>query len=879
MLLLDANTDPRLLALQAGGKASHLARLERLGLPVPAWHCLPAEAMEESLRHAGRFEEFRDQVDRFALETPQQVSADLCAILADTPLSPQCEALIEDALPALGPGPWAVRSSGLNEDSPRHSFAGVHDSFLNVTRGRLHECVRRCWMSAFSERALAYRKERRLSFTTTGPAVVLQAMVDAACAGVLFTCDPVSGSSDTWTLQAVKGLGEAYVSGQDEGQGWTLAPDGRILSNPESPLMGELQVKMLHGLSLGASAVSRDPVDIEWAMDRKGDFFLLQVRPVTSGVRRTRGILNVWDNSNIVESYGGLTSPLSFSFARGLYHRVYVRFCREMGVGARELSELEPGLRNMLGLLRGRVHYNLLNWYRLTGILPGYRFNRAFMESMMGVPAQLESDIAERIRPPEFSLGWRASLRKIRTGLRFWVRDLTIDRDVKRFLDGFHRDYDKALDLPFASMDASDALAHYDRIEAQMLDRWDVPIVNDFLCMVHHGFFRNLCKRWLGEEAESLGNDLLASDGHLESAAPMVSLQAIACLFHEDAEAVRLVLETPDLLCREILGRHGKTVLLSHVDGWIRAYGFRCMDEMKLEARDLHLEPERFFQLLRNLLKHPAAPPGDGDSLRTKAQGQARRILTWWQRPVFAWSLSKARQSVRNRENTRFCRTRIYGIARLLLRAVARDFVALGWIECEDDLFWLELSEIRSALEGTLTSHDLQGLVELRKQSYAQWDDDAPPSRFLTRGPVLGATLEDLMPSPAADRSGPEGNLVLVGKGCGPGIVEGIARVVTGPSDDLSLNGEILIASRTDPGWIPLYPAISGLAVERGGLLSHSAVVAREMGLPTVVGVGGLLQTVRTGMRVRLDGTRGTLEILADGPVQGSEGCGQTGHR
>lgn len=865
MLLLNASTDPRLLALQGGGKAFHLARLQRIRLPVPPWQCLPADAMEESLSKAGQLAEFQDLIHGASPDDVPATARRLASILKETPLSADTGRLLEQARAATGNGPWAVRSSGLGEDSARHSFAGVHESFLNVTVHELAERVRDCWISAFSERALSYRQERGIAWSATGPAVIVQAMVDARSAGVIFTCDPVSGDDRTWILQAVQGLGEAYVSGQDEGQGWTLERDGHVLSSPEQPLLSTDTVRALHALAAQAQSSCRDPLDIEWAVSKEGTPYLLQMRPVTTMRSSARGTLNIWDNSNIVESYGGLTSPLSFSFARGLYHRVYVRFCQEMGLGSAELAELEPGLRNMLGLLHGRVHYNLLNWYRLTGILPGYRFNRAFMESMMGVPSRLQAEIADRIRPPGFATGWRATLRKVRTGIRFLVRDATIERDVKRFLVGFHEDYDKALDLPFESMDAEEALAHYDRIERSMLARWDVPIVNDFLCMVHHGLFRNLCQRWLGEEAEMLGNDLLASDGHLESAAPMLRLHAIAQSFLLDAEAVGIILESPDILCREELMREGKTDLLAQVEGWIRAYGFRCMDEMKLEAKDLHLEPERFFPLLRNLLRHPAPLRDEGGSLRARAQESVGQKLSVKRRPLFLWSLSKARQAVRNRENTRFCRTRIYGIARRLLRVVAKDFASRGLIHHEEDLFLLEIQEVRGAIDGTLTCHDLHALVELRRASYARWEKETPPSRFLTRGPVMDSSFDSLLPSrPDASRDEGIREGTLLGQGCGPGVVEGIARVVTGPSDDLTLHGEILIAERTDPGWIPLYPAISGLAIQRGGLLSHSAVVAREMGIPTVVGVDGLLERVHSGMRVRLDGTKGTVEILSE---------------
>ena len=168
-------------------------------------------------------------------------------------------------------------------------------------------------------------------------------------------------------------------------------------------------------------------------------FYLLQARPITTSTKNKDGTLNIWDNSNIIESYGGLTLPLTFTFARYVYHQVYVQFCEILMVPPKEIRNMDYFLKNMLGLFYGRVYYNLLNWYELTSILPGYKYNRSFMETMMGTNKSLEAEIADRIRPP-VSL---SKVTKIFTGIKFLYYHFVIQKNIDQFLQYFQDVYEK----------------------------------------------------------------------------------------------------------------------------------------------------------------------------------------------------------------------------------------------------------------------------------------------------------------------------------------------------------------------------------------------------------------------------------------------------
>ena len=243
----------------------------------------------------------------------------------------------------------------------------------------------------------------------------------------------------------------------------------------------------------------------------------------------------------------------------------------------------------------------------------------------------------------------------------------------------------------------------------------------------------------------------------------------------------------------------------------------------------------------------------------------------------YRFILRHARIAVRDREDLRFLRTNTFGVVRRLFRAMGRNFHKLGVIDDPRDVFYLTMDEMVAYGEGRSLTLDFRPLIQTRKTEFDRYRaTPAPPDRFVTRG-MSGMSFRD--PSILADADILKSELpqstdpnVLLGTACCPGIVEGVVRVVLSPTDAEGLRGEILVTERTDPGWVPLFPSCSGLLIERGSLLSHSALVARELGIPTIVGIsGGLLTRLKTGMKVRMDASRGEIRILPEngGPENG----------
>ncbi|HEY4221648.1 MAG TPA: PEP-utilizing enzyme, partial [Myxococcota bacterium] len=303
---------------------------------------------------------------------------------------------------------------------------------------------------------------------------------------------------------------------------------------------------------------------------------------------------------------------------------------------------------------------------------------------------------------------------------------------------------------------------------------------------------------------------------------------------------------------------------------YVDRFGFRCMNELKLEEPDLHADPSFIYQALQNYVQHP--PPTVAElrareqSIRKRAEDVVAAKLSGLRLSIFRFVLKHARKTVKNRENLRLCRTKVFGIARRIYDGIGSNLHGRGMLASPRDVYLLRREELFSLLDASSTTRDWQGVVALRQADRAAYlASNGPDDRFVTRGAVyVGNAWKKAAVAASADGT-------MRGTGCCPGQVRAPAKVIRDPRGDLSMNGNILVAERTDPGWTPLFPSASGVLVERGSLLSHSAIVARELGIPCVVGVAGLLATVHTGDDVEMDGGAGTIRVHAASAAKAAE--------
>jgi pyruvate,water dikinase len=888
---------------QIGGKAWNLNRLRNAGADVPEFFAVTAATFQQVMEEQDIASAIRSLGSRADQSAVIDAAADLRAAISASELPQDLENQIRDRYECLcGPqGYVAVRSSALDEDSSEQSFAGMHDSFLFVRSiGDVLQAIRHVWASAFNERALVYRLRSGLPLTEIAVAVVVQKMINASRSGVMFTCNPGTNNVHQIVVSSLYGVGEGLVSAGLEADTYTVEKESlefsveivrkreQLIVNQEQggltnanvpaalqeeSSLSDQQVRDVARVGLQVERLFGCPQDIEFCFDDQDRLLLLQSRPVTNieEYGPAAGDRMVWDNSNIIESYSGVTSPMTFSFIRRAYTIVYHCFSEVMGISAAKVRANQRTFENMLGLFRGRVYYNLQNWYCLIRLFPGFQYNAPFMESMMGLKEKLDMDDA----PPPAGF-WRRWFVELPALLRLLCRStfnfMRIRPIVAQFEGNFREHYDRWSALDLSRLRPRELMELYYEMEDALLWNWKAPIINDFYVMIYYGLLKKLCGTWCHDESGSLQNDLICGEGGVESAEPAKMLLRLANQAQKIPELRELITTLPPMdLPRRIASDSRFSAFQREFSRYLDLYGFRCMDELKLEEHSLRDHPHLVYQVLRNYLAldNPAAldvaaMEAREQKVRREAEGKVRKslrgVLAPLKRVAFHAVLKRARLGIKNRENMRFARTRIYGLVRELLRAFGRRLTDEGVLDDPQDVFYLTIDEVWDFVKGTSVTTNLRDLAKLRQEEfdgYRSKECPQPDERFETFGMTYHRNrFVNHKQKVMVSEDG-----ILRGIGCSPGVVNGKVIVISDPREDVQLANEILVAERTDPGWVPLYPAVSGLLIERGSILSHSAVVAREMGIPTIVGITGLIATLENGQYVTMDGSAGTVTL------------------
>jgi pyruvate,water dikinase len=802
-------------------------------------------------------------------------------------LEPDFVHAVDDALQTIGPGPYAVRSSMVGEDSANFSFAGQLETFLyQRSLDDVVTALCACWASCLSARVTAYRQRVGPGDALPRMGVVIQRMIGGQVSGVAFSSHPVTGVRDHVLITGAWGLGEGVVSGLCNADDYTcshsgeeidvtLADKDRALVESGDGSTGTVEVRVSEDrrkvrclsqdqvLELTtevcrlATTMER-PQDIEWTIDNE-TLYLLQARPITNLVAppNTDGPRQVFDNSNIQESYCGVTTPLTFSFAARAYHSVYNQTMRTLGMSDAMVQLHDERHRHMLGLIRGRIYYNINNWYQGLLLLPGFGRNKVDMEKMMGLTDPV--DFVE-----DYTLTWSSKLRQLprllATAARMLYAFTRLKRDVPEWLDNFEQAYARLDRRRFVSASFSELMQWLQQLDDEVLSNWHTPIINDFAVMMCNGRLHRLVATSGVPNPDIVTQQLLGGEDGIESTEPTRLLMRMAVLIRQQPNLVEVVQhQEPLAVVTELRNYPELHEMFCH---YIERYGDRTMGELKLETVSFREDPGFVIEILRNYLGRQDLDPDQLASREKQNRAGAERLLG---QHLGVWGsmradriLRGARASIKHRENMRLTRTRAFGLARDLYRALGLRLVESGQLTDPQDVFYLTVEEIRDYFKGRAVTTNLKGLTALRKADYAQYENQQLPHQFETRGPVYSGNRYAAPQTVTIDGN----ERTLKGIGCYPGVVEERLKIIHDPRGDLCIDGQVLVAERTDPGWAPLFPTCSGILVERGSTLSHSAVIARELGIPAVVGVANLFAIVKDGESVRLDGGQGTVERL-----------------
>ncbi|MDA8334657.1 MAG: PEP-utilizing enzyme [Peptococcaceae bacterium] len=854
-----------------GGKGWNLARLARYGFNVPAGGVLTVAGYRLFVAENGLGAALDGLGTAITVENAAtgEVEEKLAALrerILGAPVPGAVGEALFGGLTAVLDQPLAVRSSAGAEDGSGASFAGIHDSFLNV-RGRegILSAVKGCYASLWTSRAVAYRRKMGIADDGVLPAVVIMAMVEAVAAGVAFTCDPRTGRRDLVVIGANFGLGESVVggavdpdeyrvnyrgeivevkAGRKEGrtvarpEGGTefiraLSPAGPVLSRPDIAGLGRLIIRVFDSLGRG-----EEHQDVEWVSDGHS-FTLVQARPVTVLPRYTVPALKnqpeIWSNANFRDAIPMVLSTLSWSLIRlNLEDMLMVPF---QAAGYRL-----PGGLQAARLFAGRAYMNLslTQWLYYDSIgFPPRMVNEAFGGHQ-----------------PEIDLGEAKT--SIGVGLaRSWrlVKLLKVARQArKRAQTSFAR-----IDAFMAAAEKEDWTNLADGEVAEKLSAVGQTTAAFGLEFILLGFgsgaYSRLAMtlgRYFPDRGPAMANALMAGAGDITSAEQGYRLVELAETARDDGAARRFLDRDPfcPLAWEEKLPEDSPFKLA--LRAFLAEFGHRGIYEAEIANPRWREDPSFILGAVRGTYR-TASLAGIRAAQREKSASVRREVerhVPFPGRLAVRYWLGQALAGAALRELGKSMLVKPIELSRRLLLEVGRRLVERGVLAEPNDVFHCAGSEVSCLLQGEWDGRGLAVLVEERKIRQREMEAQSPPDVVIDEVPHRAAPAH------------PAGGRVLTGIGVAAGAASGMVRIVPTPVAGEKLTfGDVLVAPSTDPAWTPLFLRAAALVMETGGCVSHGAIVAREYGIPAVVNVPGVLGVLSDGQRVTVDGDAGKVYL------------------
>ncbi|MBU3866750.1 phosphoenolpyruvate synthase [Streptomyces sp. 4503] len=850
-----------------GGKGAHLGGLSRIeGIRVPDGFCVTADAFRRIMAEAPSIDDHLDQLsrvnpdDREAIRT---LSARMRRTIEAIAIPGDLAAAITGALARFGEqAACAVRSSATAEDLPTASFAGQQDTYLNVVGPTaILQHISRCWASLFTERAVSYRRRNGIDHRTVHMAVVVQQMVFPHASGILFTADPVTGNRKVATVDAGFGLGEALVSGLVNPDVFTVR-DGEVVARTiaakqravhalpaggtrevaidaerqEQPALTDAQAVRLVELGRRIEAHFGRPQDIEWCLVGDG-FQIVQSRPITTlfpipeaGDQENHVYLSVGHQQMMTDpmrplgiSVWQLTAMAPMHEAGG---RLFVDATRRLASPASRAALLDvvgrgdPLIRDALETVLDRDDFVP----SLPDAAPGGPPPR-------GASAPIETDPAIVTELIERS---RASIAALERDIRMRTGPALFDFLLETF-----EEHKRVLADPL-SMQA---------IMAGMEATW---WLNDKL------------REWLGEKNAADTLTLSAPDNVTSQMG--LALLDVADVIRPHPEVVAFLRGVEDIeyaedaaFLDELAKLAGGAEARDAIESYLDRYGMRCVGEIDITRPRWRERPTTLVPVILDNVRNfePGAAERRFEQGRQKAEKKRQEVLSRLRAlpdgdrkaDETKRMIDRVRTFIGYREYPKYGIISRYFVYKRALLAEAERLVRAGVLPEQEDIFYLTFHELHDVVR----SHQVDGrLIQQRKEAFRSYHALTPPRVLTSDGEaVTGAYRRDDAPAGA-----------LIGLPVSAGTIEGRARVILDMAEADLAAGDILVTAFTDPSWSPLFVGIAGLVTEVGGLMTHGAVIAREYGLPAVVGVERATRLIRDGQRIRVHGTDGYVEIL-----------------
>ena len=867
--VLDFRDIDKTKRMEVGGKGANLGELAKIeGIRVPPGFCIATEAFQRILGEAPAIGGLLDRLAHLTVKERDRIgelSGEVRRAIEETAIPQDIREEVVRALRELGEsGAYAVRSSATAEDLPTASFAGQQDTYLNVVgEEAILKAISKCWASLFTERAVTYRLQNGFDHRKVYLAVVVQKMVLPQVAGIMFTADPVTSNRKVVSIDASFGLGEALVAGLVNADSYRVR-DGRVIDKKVSAktlaiqavkgggtqeqeieaeqqnrqALTDAQILELAGIGRTIEAHFGRPQDIEWCL--VGDtFYVVQSRPITT----LYPIPEAADQENRV-------------YVSVAHQQMMTDAMKPLGLSFFQLTSAAP-----MRKAGGRLFVDITNGLAS----PSSRENlldvlgQSFPPTRDALVAIVERGDFIKTLPAD-----EKPLRTIKSGKGMTAAEILAQAPSDPHVaSGLITQIQAGLEELQQDIQTKSGTDLFDFIQENIRQLWkilsDPQSMGLILTAMNAAMWINAqMKEWLGETnaadtlSQSVPNNVTAEMG--------LELLDVADVIRPYPQVVAYLQDVQDDdFLAGLVTLEGGQEAHDAISAYLDKYGMRCAGEIDITKPRWREKPTTLLPLILSNVKNFE----QGAGKRRFAQGRQEALKKEQELLERLRQLPEGEQKaeetkrmidlVRNfagfREYPKYSMICYYFIYKLALLKEAEQLVEAGVMRDKEDSYYLTYQELREVVR----THELDyQVIDQRKDEYALYEKLTPPRVITSEGEIFSAGYrrEDL----------PAG--ALAGLPVSSGVIEGRARVILKMEDAELEDGDILVTSFTDPSWTPLFVSISGLVTEVGGLMTHGAVIAREYGIPAVVGVDHATRRIRDGQRIRVNGTDGYVEIL-----------------
>ena len=854
-----------------GGKGANLGELSRMeGIRVPEGFCVTTEAYKRIIKDHQELNHLLDHLSLLRLGEPEkisQISAKIRAVIAETAIPKEIEEQIASYITLLGEkNAYAVRSSATAEDLPDASFAGQQDTYLNIIgKDAILKHISRCWASLFTDRAVIYRMKTGFDHCKIHLSVVVQQMVFPQAAGIMFTADPVTSNRKILSIDAGFGLGEALVSGLVNPDSYQVR-EGIIVDKKISTkklaiyalekggtqkretlpqqqnkqTLTDGQILQLEGLGRKIEACFGSPQDIEWCLYEDA-FYILQSRPITT----LYPIPDVNDGKNRVYiSYGHQQmmpepiKPLGMSFCQ-----IFLKDHTLGKAGGRLFYEYSNDLASPVGRKIALRMFGQMDPLIKNAMLNLFK-RKQFLKTLPR---------GKRVISGQEALSWALPIQALKI---YRQDDPTLVKNIISRNEGSLKDLQERI----ANISGDELFDFILQDRKRLMEIIGDPksVAAFMVGMLAAKWINKNMEKWLGEKgavdvlSQAVDNNITSEMGLelLDVADVVRNYPAVIEYFHHTGN---------ETFFEGLVGLEGGEAVSQAIQAYLAKYGMRCSGEIDITRPRWSEQPTALIPMLLNNISNfePGAHRIRFEQGFKEAKQKEQEFLSRLEQlPGGKRKAKKTKKMIRivrtligYREYPKYANIQCNYIYKQALLKEAGKLAQKGIIRQKEDIYYLTFEELREAVKINRLDY---GIITKRKAEYEFYEKLTPPRLMTSEGEVIMGEYDTGNIPPGA----------LAGVPVSTGVIEGRARVVLKLEDAIMEEGDILVTKFTDPGWTPLFVAVKGLVTEVGGMMTHGSVIAREYGIPAVVGVENATRLIKDGQRIRVNGAEGYVEIL-----------------